>query len=82
MMAEAFRQHLQNLSWWEQIDRFFNPGKYSCTTTWVPTDTQLLFMLAPIIIMIVAGSIMLAIFYFQKDLPDASELSVSGVDKK
>jgi hypothetical protein len=80
-MAEAFHQHLQNLSWWEQIDRFFNPGKYSCTT-WVPTDTQLLFMLAPIIIMIVAGSIMLAIFYFQKDLPDASELLVSGVDKK
>ena len=32
-MSEAWHQHLQNLSWWEQIDRFFNPSKYSCTTT-------------------------------------------------
>jgi hypothetical protein len=31
-VSEAYHQYLQNLSWWEQIDRFFNPGKYSCST--------------------------------------------------
>jgi hypothetical protein len=30
-MSEAWHQHLAHLSWWEQIDRFFNPGKYSCS---------------------------------------------------
>lgn len=33
-MSEAWHQHLENLSWWEQIDRFFNPGKYSCTVSY------------------------------------------------
>jgi hypothetical protein len=32
MLSEAWHQHLANLTWWEEIDRFFNPAKYSCTT--------------------------------------------------
>jgi len=35
-MAEAYHQYLENLSWWEQIDRFFNPSKYSCTISYFP----------------------------------------------
>lgn len=31
-MSEAYHQWLNNLTWWEQIDRFFNPSKYSCST--------------------------------------------------
>ena len=31
-MSEAWHQHLANLSWWEEIDRLFFPGKYSCST--------------------------------------------------
>jgi len=31
-MSEQWHQHLQNLTWWEEIDRFFNPSKYSCST--------------------------------------------------
>jgi hypothetical protein len=37
-MSEAWHQHLAHLSWWEEIDRFFFPSKYSCTTTWQPFD--------------------------------------------
>lgn len=31
-MSEQWHQHLQNLTFWEEIDRFFNPSKYSCST--------------------------------------------------
>lgn len=30
-VSQVFHEHLGNLSLWEQIDKFFNPGKYSCT---------------------------------------------------
>lgn len=33
-MSEAFHEHLNHLSFWEQVDRFFNPYKYSCTATY------------------------------------------------
>jgi uncharacterized membrane protein len=57
-MSEAWHQHLQNLSWWEQIDRFFNPGKYSCTTTYYGIDwIWHLFLI--ILIVIVAVTIVL-----------------------
>jgi hypothetical protein len=46
-MGEAWHQHLQNLTWWEQIDRFFNPGKYSCTTV---TFLNPLWFIVPIVI--------------------------------
>lgn len=35
-MSEAWHQHLNNLTLWEQIDRFFNPWAYSCTSTGPP----------------------------------------------
>lgn len=35
-MSEQWHQHLNNLTWWEQIERFFNPNKYSCTTHYTP----------------------------------------------
>lgn len=31
-MSEQWHQHLQNLTFWEEIDRLFNPSKYSCST--------------------------------------------------
>lgn len=30
-MSEQWHQHLQNLTFWEEIDRLFNPSKYSCS---------------------------------------------------
>lgn len=38
-MSEAYHQWLNNLTWWEQIDRFLNPNKYSCTTGFQNPDT-------------------------------------------
>lgn len=35
-MSEAWHQHLSNLSIWEQIDRWWNPSKYSCTISAFP----------------------------------------------
>lgn len=32
MNGAEWHEHLNHLSWWEQIDRFFNPSKYSCST--------------------------------------------------
>jgi hypothetical protein len=56
-MSEAWHQHLGNLSWWEQIDRFFNPGKYSCTTTIYGDWIWHIFLI--ILIVIVAVTIVL-----------------------
>jgi biotin transporter BioY len=46
-----------------------------------PTDTQLLFMMAPLIIMIIAASIMLIVFYLKKESPVTTELYPHGEDK-
>lgn len=37
-MSQAWHEHLGNLTWWERIDRFFNPNKYSCTNNFVGAD--------------------------------------------
>lgn len=37
-MSEQWHQHLQNLTLWEQLDRFWNPGQYSCTMPVVPDE--------------------------------------------
>lgn len=63
-MSEAWHQHLAHLSWWEEIDRFFFPGKYSCTTTWVPFD--LISIVHIILLVTLVLAISLAVWgYFQ-----------------
>lgn len=33
-MSQAWHEYLNNLTLLEQIDRFFNPSRYSCSTFW------------------------------------------------
>lgn len=82
-MSEAWHQHLQNLTWWEQIDRFFNPSKYSCST-W-GTDAVYQTFLIVMFCLIILGAILTILIYYQNkketknfryigDEPDKKEL--------
>jgi uncharacterized membrane-anchored protein len=58
-----------------------NIDNYNCVSAFAPTDIQLLFMMAPLIIMIIAASIMLIVFYLKKESPVTTELYPHGEDK-
>lgn len=68
-MSEAWHQHLNNLTWWEQIDRFFNPSKYSCTTGWV-NDSLWHMCLIGFGIAIVIGLILFVWYRPDREAPD------------
>lgn len=65
-MSEAWHQHMQNLTWWEQIDRFFFPSKYTCSTF----DTTFFLDLFPIMLFFVVFAVLLAWFFWKEDEKD------------
>jgi cytochrome b subunit of formate dehydrogenase len=79
-MSEAYHQHLQNLSWWEQIDRFFNPGKYSCTTGFVYGDLVWHCMLLCMFIIFVGGIILW--FFARKYRVEVVDIKEGDIDGK
>jgi hypothetical protein len=75
-MSEAWHQHLQNLTWWEEIDRFFNPAKYSCTT-WqeCPGPFNLVSILPIMILAILIAGVILFFVIRHYDVCDATGVS-------
>lgn len=64
-MSEQWHQHLQNLTWWEEIDRFFNPSKYSCST-FTYTNFDLLFQTLFILIIVFSVGYLVLMFWIKR----------------
>lgn len=64
-MSAAWHEHLNHLSWWEQIDRFFFPSKYSCSTYVSGGEVARLIFLSVFVAMVVIG-VLLIYFHLKK----------------
>jgi len=64
-MSEQWHQHLQNLTWWEQIDRFWNPNKYSCSGNFM-SDATYHWLIGGVICLAVAATVLLLIGWRMK----------------
>jgi hypothetical protein len=67
-MSEAWHQHLAHLSWWKEIERFFNPAKYSCTTWYgCPGPFNLISILPWILLGAIVVSLSLGVYLWWQE---------------
>ncbi len=63
-MSQAWHEHLNHLSFWEELDRFWNPSKYSCTIHIVPDWVYQAMIISIICLFVVIG---LAFYFWRKN---------------